>query len=141
MRTFALLLALALSTAAAADENDAIALSVFDYINGWYEGDAARMESSLHPDLAKRIVHKMGGRDELEHMSAMRLVQLTRAGAGTGVAPAERIKEVIILDVSGEVASVKTIMHGWIDYMHLAKIDGRWVIVNVLWQLRDRPAR
>ena len=29
-------------------------------------------------------------------------------------------------------------MSGWIDYMHLARVDGRWQIVNVLWELKPR---
>jgi hypothetical protein len=24
----------------------------------------------------------------------------------------------------------------WIDYLHLAKYDGRWKIVNVLWEMK-----
>ncbi|MBA3660021.1 MAG: nuclear transport factor 2 family protein [Gemmatimonadales bacterium] len=39
-----------------------------------------------------------------------------------------------ILDVYRNVASVRTTMAGWIDYMQLARMDGRWVIVNVLWE-------
>ena len=35
----------------------------------------------------------------------------------------------------GNAASVKLEMHDWIDYMHMSKMDGRWVIVNVLWEL------
>lgn len=27
----------------------------------------------------------------------------------------------------------------WIDYMHLARVDGEWKIVNVAWELRPRP--
>jgi len=27
-----------------------------------------------------------------------------------------------------------------IDYLHVAKIDGRWVIVNVLWERKPKPA-
>lgn len=30
-------------------------------------------------------------------------------------------------------------MATWIDYMHLAKWNGRWVIVNVLWENDPRP--
>jgi hypothetical protein len=30
-------------------------------------------------------------------------------------------------------------MSGWVDYMHMAKWNGRWVIVNVLWELKPRP--
>ncbi len=33
-----------------------------------------------------------------------------------------------------QTASVKLIAEWGIDYMHLAKYDGRWKIVNVLWQ-------
>jgi hypothetical protein len=25
-------------------------------------------------------------------------------------------------------------MADWIDYIQMAKVDGRWVIVNVLWE-------
>jgi hypothetical protein len=31
-------------------------------------------------------------------------------------------------------------MSGWIDYMHMAKWNGRWVIVNVLWELKPQAA-
>jgi hypothetical protein len=45
---------------------------------------------------------------------------------------------VVILDIFGNVASVRATMSGWIDYMHLARVDGRWQIVNVLWELKPR---
>ena len=38
------------------DEEAAIKKPALDYIEGWYEGDAARMESALHPELAKRMI-------------------------------------------------------------------------------------
>ena len=46
-----------------------------------------------------------------------------------------------ILDVFGNAASVKVMMDGWIDSLHIAKFDGRWVIVNVLWELKPQPPR
>jgi hypothetical protein len=30
-------------------------------------------------------------------------------------------------------------MADWIDYMQLARVDGRWVIVNVLWERKGAP--
>ncbi len=27
-------------------------------------------------------------------------------------------------------------MNGWIDYLHVARINGQWKIVNVLWELK-----
>lgn len=136
--TLAVTLMLCVANAAMADEKDSIALTVFDYMDGWYNGDAAQMERSLHPDLAKRSIHTDDkGHEHLEHMSAMRLVQLARSGIGRNTPADERVKEVVILDVDDDVASVKAIMHDWIDYLHLARIEGRWVIVNVLWDMNE----
>ena len=44
-----------LAAQAAADSAD-IRATALDYIDGYYTGDAVRMERALHPDLAKRIV-------------------------------------------------------------------------------------
>ena len=41
-----------------------------------------------------------------------------------------------ILDVFGPTASIRVDADEWIDYMHLAKVDGEWKIVNVLWEMR-----
>jgi len=48
----------------------------------------------------------------------------------------EKLKnEIIILDVYKNTASVKAISAQYIDYVHLAKYNGKWKIVNVLWEL------
>ncbi len=71
-------------------------------------------------------------------MGAMRLVQSTRSGYGKNTPKEKQRKDVAILDVFENVASVRADMEGWIDYMHIAKVDGKWVIVNVLWEYRPR---
>jgi hypothetical protein len=45
---------------------------------------------------------------------------------------------VTVLDVFGNTASVKIVATDWIDYLHVAKFNGRWVIVNVLWELKPQ---
>jgi hypothetical protein len=47
-------------------------------------------------------------------------------------------KDVTILDVFENAASVKVVASDWVDYMQMAKFDGRWVIVNVLWELKPK---
>jgi hypothetical protein len=69
-------------------------------------------------------------------MSAMTLVQGTRAGGGTKTPREKQQKDVTILDVFERAASVKIVAGDWIDYLHMAKSNGRWVIVNVLWELK-----
>lgn len=116
-----------------------ITAAALDYIEGWYEGNPDRMERALHPDLAKRIVHtNPEGRSSLGQMSAMTLVQSVKRGGGKDTPKEKQQKDVTILDVYGNTASVKVVASDWIDYLHIAKFNGRWVIVNVLWELKPK---
>jgi hypothetical protein len=72
-------------------------------------------------------------------MSAMGLVQGVRSGYGKNTPKEKQLKDVFILDVFGNTASVKAVMSDWIDYLHIAKANGRWVIVNVLWEMKPQP--
>src|SRR5260370_30945316 len=78
----------------------AIKQTALDYIEGWYEGNAERMERALHPELAKRMVQTdaTSGRSRLNQMSAMTLVQSTRAGGGKKTPKEKQQKDVTILD-------------------------------------------
>jgi hypothetical protein len=119
-------------------DSAAITQTALDYIEGWYEGNAERMERALHPDLAKRIVrtNPQNNQSRIDQMSAMSLVQGTRRGGGKETPKERQQKDVTILDIFGSTASVKVVASDWIDYMHIAKFNGRWVIVNVLWELK-----
>jgi hypothetical protein len=129
------LLPRALSAQSAAD-SAAIRATALDYIDGWYGGDAARMERALHPELAKRIVMTDAqGRSRLGQQSAMTLVQNTQRGGGKDTPADKRKDEVRILDVYQNAASVRVQASSWVDYLHIAKSNGRWVIVNVLWEM------
>jgi Putative lumazine-binding len=122
------------------EDRQAITQTALDYVEGWYEANPERMERALHPDLAKRVVFSDGkGRSRLDQMSAMGLVQGVKRGGGKDTPKEKQQKDITILDVFGNAASVKAEMAGWIDYMHIAKVNGRWLIVNVLWELKRRP--
>ena len=122
---------------ASAADLAAIEAVALDYIDGYYTGDGDRMKSALHPDLAKRIVAKdpETGKSELINMDAEQLVEVTAAGGGKHYLVEQRLNNVEILDVFGDVASVKITAAEWIDYMHVAKVDGDWKIINVLWEV------
>ncbi len=121
-------------------DRQAITQTALDYVEGWYEANPERMERALHPDLAKRVVFTdEKGRSRLEQMSAMGLVQGVKRGGGKATPIEKQQKDITILDVFENAASVKAVMSGWIDYMHMAKVNGRWVIINVLWELKRRP--
>ena len=127
--------------AQAAADSAGIRQAALDYIDGYYTGDGARMERAVHPELAKRIVRtNEQGRSQLGQMSAMTLVMSTRAGGGKDTPVAQRREDVTILDIYQNAASAKVYASRWVDYLHLAKWNGRWVIVNVLWELHPQKA-
>ena len=120
-------------------DSAAIRATALDYIEGWYEGNTERMERALSPDLAKRIVRTNDkGQSGLGQMSAMGLVQGVKRGGGKDTPKEKQQKDVTILDIYGNAASVKIVASDWIDYLHVAKFNGRWVIVNVLWELKPQ---
>lgn len=128
-------------TPATIDDREAIKQTALDYIEGWYTGDAERMERALHPDLAKRIVRPHPDNNKfsrLDHMGALALVQGVRRGGGKQTPVEKQQKDVTILDVFGNAASVKIVASDWVDYLHIAKFNGRWVIINVLWELKPK---
>lgn len=132
----------ALARGQTAADSSGIREAALDYIDGYYAGDGARMERALHPELAKRIVRtNEQGRSQLGQMSALSLVLGTRAGGGRDIPVAERRDDVTIFDIYQNAASAKIYASGWVDYLHLAKWNGRWVIINVLWELHPAPRR
>lgn len=138
LMVFSAVLLLCASAAAAQtpEDTEAIKAAALDYGDGWYEGDAERMERALHPELAKRTIFIRPGtqRSRLNQMGAMTLVQYTRMGGGKRSPVEKTPSEATILDVFENAAMVKVTGPEWVDYLQMARWNGRWVIVNVLWE-------
>ena len=120
-------------------DREAIKRTALNYAEGWYEGNADKMESALSPDLAKRIARTNAqGQSSLGQMTALSLVQGTRGGSGKSTPKDEQQKDVAIIDMTGGAATVKLEMRDWVDYMHIGKMNGKWVIINVLWEMKAK---
>jgi hypothetical protein len=120
-----------------------IRAAALDYTDGWYTGDVARMTRALHPELAKRMVQTdpKSHKSVLNDMGAGKLIGYTRSGGGKDTPVNRRQDEVTILDIYGGAASAKVVATDWIDYLHLTRWNGRWVILNVLWELKPHETR
>jgi hypothetical protein len=131
------------AAAQSAADSAGIRAAALDYIDGWYKGDAARMTRALHPELAKRIVQTdpKSNQSVLSQMGAKKLIEYTSQGGGKETPVQKRQEDVSILDIYQGAASAKVIATDWIDYLHLARWNGRWLIVNVLWELKPPEAR
>jgi len=135
-----LLSAIAIAQTGTSNDDEAIRKTALDYIEGWYSGDAARMECALNPELAKGMISTdpKTGRSQFNHMGAMTLTQRTREGIGKKIPQDRQSKEVTILDRYNNTAVVKIVASDWIDYLEVAKFNGDWKIINVLWELKPK---
>jgi hypothetical protein len=117
-------------------EKDAVKQAVLDYVEGIYEVDHKRIERSVHPELAKRGFYVKKGETAYTGtpMTFTQLVELAKTYNKGGRVPKDAPKEVVIYDVLDQTASAKLTAVWGIDYMHLAKYEGKWMIVNILWQ-------
>ena len=115
---------------------DAVLAAARDYIEGWYSGDAERMERSLHDDLVKRTLSADGGASrELRTVSKTQMVELTRAGGGTDIA--DPAIEISVDEVSGNIAAARVACADYVDFLHLVDTPTGWRIAGIVL----RPAR
>ena len=69
--------------------------------------------------------------------TAEMMVGWTRDGDGHTAVARERAFEITVQDVFRHIATVKVLSYPFMDYLHVAKIGDRWLIVNVLWEVRE----
>jgi hypothetical protein len=116
-------------------EREAVHQAALDYVEALYNVQPERIERSVHPTLVKRGFYKDTAASPYTE-SPMTYDQLVRL-AGTWNKEKKRdvsIKDVAVLDVLDQTAVAKVTANWGIDYMLLAKFDGRWKITQILWQ-------
>ena len=140
MAALAAAAALALPATAAAQpggtaDRDAVRQAALDYVEGIYNVQPERIERSVHPTLVKRGFYKKDAAAPYVEMP-MTYEQLVRLAANwnkDGKRDTTR-KDVAVLDVLDQTAVAKVTAMWGIDYMLLGKFEGRWKIVQILWQ-------
>ena len=132
------LLALPLTVdAQTAADSAGVRAAVMDYVEGIYRVDTTRIVRSVRPDMAKRGYYIPRNQTAYANspMTYSQLINVAKTFNAKGQLNAETaVKQVTILDILDQTASAKLVADWGIDYMHLAKYDGQWMIVNVLWQ-------
>ncbi len=121
----------------------AIRQVALDYIESQHNVKPEQFERAAHPRMVKRTfwTNKKTGKEYLRETFTDAMILLAETyNAKADRFPENPKKEVIILDVYDKTASVKLIADEWIDYMHIVKLNGKWQLVNVLWQFNDSKA-
>jgi hypothetical protein len=110
----------------------AVVSAVLDYFEGWFDGDAVRMERALHPDLAKRSLEQDGR--TLNETTAEWMIDATARGVGRERDPGDRGIEVEVVDIHGTIANVTVRSAVYREYVQLVRTLEGWKIVNTLWE-------
>lgn len=111
-----------------------------DYIESQHNVKPKQFERAAHPRMVKRTfwTNKKTGKEYLRETFTDAMVLLAETYNKDGDKfPDNPKKEVVILDIYDKTASVKLIADDWIDYMHIVKLNGKWQLVNVLWQFNE----
>lgn len=124
-------------------ERAAVERAVLDYVEGFYEGDTVKLMRSVHPEVTKYgyWIPRDSTRYSGEAMPFAEFLSYANSVRRRGQPPpANAPKRVEVYDVNDQIAAAKLTAWWGIDYLLLAKYDGRWMIRQVLWQSPPRPA-
>ncbi len=113
----------------------AIRSCLLDYFEGWFDGDAGRMDRALHAGLAKHALGQDANRsDALDVTSKEWMVEATRQGLGRQRDVPDRAIRIDIADVSGDIASAIVHSAVYVEYALLARTSDGWRITGTLWR-------
>ena len=118
------------------NDRELVRQAILDYVEGIYNVEPERIARSVHPTLAKRgfQVPKDSSKYQEYPMTFAQLENVARNFNKTGRVKADAPKKIEIFEVLDQTATAKLTAVWGIDYFHLAKYNGKWMIVNVLWQ-------
>ena len=109
-----------------------------NYIEGFYEGNTAKLKESLQPELNKFGFWKNKNTGEYEQQNHMSfdsaLVYAARVLENKEFPKADAPKKVEVFDIGNSIAAAKVTAWWGIDYMLLTKRGDKWMIEQVLWE-------
>jgi len=109
--------------------------AALDYVEGWFEGDTARVDRVLHPQFVRRIAAvTVAGDDFFWPQDRAQFLEETRRGGDKATPAGERQIKATVRDLARTTAVVRVDSAYAVEYLSLVKLRDRWQIVNVLWE-------
>lgn len=130
-------LALAFASYSQGSDKELVYAAIEDYVDGIYKVQPERIKKSVHPELVKKGYWK--GKDKTEYaydgiMTFDQLYKLAETWNVKGWLAKDAPRKIEIYDVQDQTACGKLTAYWGTDYFQLAKVDGKWMIMNILWQ-------
>lgn len=114
---------------------DAVTQVAREYIDSYARGDADRHARVYHPECLKRryVADEASGVTELVVLPPQVMADYARA---SGPMDGDCETEIVIDDISDEMASVRIYSCRWVDFAHIVRSRGEWRLFHVTWHGR-----
>lgn len=135
---FLFFLCLSVKFCMAQDDKQKIERACMDYLEGFYEGDTAKLIRSIKPSLYKFGYWKnkaSGIYEPDERMTYIQAIDFAkRVSEKKHFAKEGSPKIFTMLDIMNTIASAKVTAWWGTDYILLSKTADKWMIEQVLWE-------
>ena len=107
-----------------------------EYIESYAHGDAERHARVYHPECLKRryVTDDPSGVTELVVLSPQVMADYAKV---SGPMDGDCETEIVIDDISEEMASVRIYSCGWVDFAHIVRSRGKWRLFHITWHGRS----
>ena len=126
-----------LSYTQTAEDKAEVEAAAFDYVEGFYQGDTSRIHRSILPEVNKYGYYRPKDKTEYDGgpMSFKEMIAyVKRVKEKKRFPKPDAPKKVELLDVQDQTAAAKVTAWWGTDYLLLGKYDGKWMVVQILWQ-------
>jgi hypothetical protein len=106
-------------------DEDAVRTAALDHVESWFDGDAARMESVLHPSYSA-----------VEQFRAQDMIDATAKGTGRDEDADDRQISIEISYLKGDSARVICLSHRYVEVLQLVRAPEGWKVLNGIWRSR-----
>lgn len=121
---------------------DNVKAAILDYVEGLYLVDSTRIDKSVDKKLRK--IGYWYNPDKKQYLDNLEMThtQLSNLASNWNKSrkrvDEDSPKEIEIFDINSKIASAKLTAEWGIDLFHLAKVNGQWKIMNVIWQSQPK---
>ena len=126
-----------------AEDKEGVRAAVEDYVLGFYKGESERIKRSVAENVVKYgyFIPRYQTEYRGSPMSFQQMLDYCNRVKEGGLQTADdAVRDIEILDILDKTAAAKLTATWGIDYMQLAKVDGKWMIKHVMWQSHPRES-
>lgn len=107
--------------------------AALDFIEGWFDGDEAKVERVLHRDFVRRFLTVNKAKEKMVRSEDRAgFLKAVRRGGGKAVPVDQRHIKATVRDITDNTAVIRVDSENRVEYLSLVKLDAGWQIASAL---------